>query len=572
MEAAMDSDRTGLSRQLGELRRQLYARDVDRRTFIRRAAALGVAMPAAIAMARVYGANAAPATRSVSRALMQDQPENPITITIGGTPIAVIDDSANATPGGTLRFARASDSDNLDPVTNDGNVNIWIFMNVYDQLLKVSLDGAQLEPGLAESWEVSDDGITYTFHLRQGVLFSDGTPFKASDVKYSLERAANDPAQTWTFTLTALKRGASSDPNVPGPVEGITAPDDNTIVIELAQPWAPFLSDLAMFNCSILSEAFSSGKEDNLTQQMMGTGPFMQQEWSKGESITLVKNPNYWETGLPFLDQIVVSVVPEDNTRILQLQGGEVDGIYDVPSSRLDELKSDSNLKVILFPSTFTSYVTLNTREAPLNDVNARLALAYATDRQTLIDVVLFGAGAIATTLMPRGALYWNSELPGFPLEFTFQAGDAEVEQLATVLKDMWSQIGVDVTINPVEQGVYTDSYRSHTFQAMYNSWTNDIIDPDELIAYAILPESSEAFETGWQNAEATELAKQGAAETDPAKRQTIYYRIQEIWNSEAPMVPLYHKPYIDVTTVQVHNFGHPPTGQWVWKKTWMEQ
>ena len=570
--------------ELSDLRRRLFTGEVDRRTFIRRAVALGIGAPAAAAMARVYGANAGPT-------LFQEQPENPITITIGGTPIAVTDDSANATPGGTLRFARASDSVNLDPVTNDGNVNIWVFMNVYDQLLKVTLDGAQLEAGLAESWEISADGLTYTFHLRQGVMFSDGTPFKASDVKYSLERAANDPAQTWTFTLTALKRGTSDDPDVPGPAEGISAPDDNTVVIELAQPWAPFLSDLAMFNCSIISEAFASGNEERLTQEMMGTGPFMQQEWKKGESITLAKNPTYWEEGLPFLDQVVINVVPDDNNRILQIQGGELDSIYDVPASRLPELQSDTNLKVILFPSTFTAYVTLNNREAPLNDVNARLALAHAIDRQTLIDVVLSGAGSEATTLMPRGALYWNSELPGFPydiekakqymaqsatpsgfsLDFMYQAGDAEVEQLATILKDMWSQIGVDLTISPAEQGVYTDSYFAHSFQAMYNSWTNDIIDPDELIAYAVLPESSEAFQTGWSNAEAIDLAHQGAAETDSAKRQTIYYRIQELWNADAPMIPLYHKPYIDVTTLAVHNLGHPPTGQWVFKKTWIE-
>jgi peptide/nickel transport system substrate-binding protein len=106
----------------------------------------------------------------------------------------------------------------------------------------------------------------------------------------------------------------------------------------------------------------------------------------------------------------------------------------------------------------------------------------------------------------------------------------------------------------------------------MYNYWTNDIIDPDELVAYAVLPESSEAFGTGWANPEAQELARQGAAEADSAKRETIYHRIQEIWNADAPMIPLYHKPYIDVTTVKVHNFGHPPTGQWVWKKTWIEQ
>ena len=143
-------------------------------------------------------------------------------------------------------------------------------------------------------------------------------------MKYSLERAANDPAQTWTFTLTALKRGPSDDPEVPGPAEGISAPDDNTVVIELAQPWAPFLSDLAMLNCSIISEAFASGNEERLTAEMMGTGPFMQQEWKKGESITLAKNPTYWEEGLPFLDQGRINVVPDDNNRILQIQGGKL--------------------------------------------------------------------------------------------------------------------------------------------------------------------------------------------------------------------------------------------------------
>src|SRR4051794_26116001 len=134
----MKSERSSTERsaELGELRRMLFSGEVDRRTFLRRAAALGVGLPAAVAMARVYGVSAGPAARSVSRSLMQDQPENPITITIGGTPISVADDSADATPGGTLRYARASDSDNLDPVTNDGNVNIWVFMNVYDQLLK----------------------------------------------------------------------------------------------------------------------------------------------------------------------------------------------------------------------------------------------------------------------------------------------------------------------------------------------------------------------------------------------------------------------------------------------------
>ena len=485
--------------KLSELRHRLFARAIDRREFVKHATRLGLAAPAAAAMAHVYGASAGPSGRSASvRMLMQDEPQNPITITIGGTPISVVEeDTAKAVPGGVLRFARAEDSDNLDPVTNDGNVNIWIFMNIYDQLVRVTADGADLEPALAESWEISEDGITYTFHLRQGVTFSDGTPLNASDVVWSFTRAANDPNQTWTFTLTALQRDAN------GQVQGITAPDDNTVVITLAQPWAPFLADVAMFNLSVVSEAFASGKEDRLTSECMGTGPFQLAEWKKGEYISLTKNPTYWEEGLPYLDEVRANVVPDDNARILQLQGGEIDAMYNVPSSRVPELKQDANLKVVEFPSTYILFVTLNNRNPPFDDVNARLALNHATDRKTLIDVVLFGAGTEATTFMPRGALYWNDQLPGFPYDvekakqllsrsktpdgfttkFMFQGGDAEAAQLGAVLKDLWSQIGVNLELEPVEQGVYSDAYDNHTFETMYTGWTNDIIDPDELVS-----------------------------------------------------------------------------------------
>lgn len=557
------------------LTRLVHEGRIDRRAFLARAAALGVSLSASDLMFRTYRAGA------------QDQSENPITVTVGGTPIAAMEpDLTDATPGGALRFGRAVDSDNLDPVTNDGNVNIWYFMSIYDQLVRVAPDGISLVPGLAESWEMSDDGLTYTFHLRPNVLFSDGTPMTSADVLYSWVRAANDPEEHWTFTLTALKRDAD------GQVEGISTPDEQTVVVELAQPWSPFLSDVAMFNMSVISEAFAAGNEERLTQECMGTGPFALGEWQKGEYLRLVKNANYWEEGLPLLDEVVVSVVPDDNARILQLQGGEIDGMKDVPSSRVPELSQDPNLKVYQFPSTETRYITLNTRNAPLDDPFARRALQYATDRQTLVDVVLFGVGVPATSFMPKGALYWNDTLEpytydvaraqeelaqsatpeGFDLELKILGGSADDETLATALKDMWSQIGVDVTITPTEGSVLNEDYNSQNFQAMTNYWTNDIIDPDELVAYAVLPDSSEAFQTGWNNEEAQQLARDGAAEPDPAKRKEIYFRIQEIYHEESPMLALYYKPYVDVTTIRVHNFGHPPTGQYDWKTTWIEQ
>lgn len=568
--------RSSRSNLLGQLALHAHEGRIDRRSFLTRAAALGLSLSVGDAMFRTYSARA-----------FQDTATNPITVTVGGTPIAISEaDISNATPGGTLRFGRSTDSNNLDPVTNDGNVNIWYFMSIYDQLVRVAPDGITLEPALAESWDVSDDGLTYTFHLRPNISFSDGTPMTSKDVVFSWTRAANDPNQIWTFTLTALKRDAE------GQVEGLTAPDDTTVVVELSQQWSPFLSDVAMFNMSIVSEAFAAGNEERLVDECMGTGPFALGEWKKGESLSLVKNEHYWEEGLPLLDGAIVYVVPDDNARILQIQGGDLDAMMDVPFSRVPELSMDPNLKVYQFPSTFTAYITMNQREAPLDDVNARRALQHATDRQTLVDVVLFGLGIPAVSFMPKGALYWNPNLvpydydiakakealaqtktpDGFPLDLKIRAGSPDDETMATALKDMWSQIGVEVTITPLEGTVLNDAYNANDFQALSTSWTNDIIDPDELVAYAVLPESSEAYHTGWQNEEAQNLAHEGAAETDPAKRQEIYYRIQEIFLEDSPMLATYHRPYLDITTTKVHNFGHPPTGQFDWKKTWIEQ
>ncbi len=555
--------------ELDSLLTGLVEGTISRRSFTNRALALGVSTAAVATMLRTYSAGAKS---------FQEASENPITVTVGGTPIAnPMEDTSEAVPGGRLRFARSEDADNLDPVTTTLNVNIWVFMNVYDQLLRVAPNGIELEPGLAERWEISEDELTYTFHLREEVQFSDGTPMTANDVKYSIERAKNDPSGTWTFTLTALGE--------------IVVEDDATVVLHLNKPWAPFLSSMAMFNSSVISESFAAGQEEHLVEEMMGTGPFQQGEWVRGEYLSLVRNENYWQENLPFLDEVRISVVPDDNNRLLQLLGGEVDAIYNVPPSQIPDLKANPDLKVVEFPSTYTRYVTLNHSLEPLDDPNVRLALNHATDKQALIDIVLFGSGSEPTSFMPRGALYWNDELPGFPydldrakeymaqskvpdgfqLDFTFMAGSAEEEQLATVLKDMWSQIGVDLQLTPTEQGVFYDTFFAQDFEALTIYWTNDTIDPDQLVSFAVLPESSNAFQTGWVNEEARDLALVGPQELDPDERQKMYFRIQELFNQDAPMVLLYHKPYVDVMSTSVHNFMQPPTGQWDWRATWLD-
>jgi peptide/nickel transport system substrate-binding protein len=547
---------------LADLIRRAHAGELSRRDFIRRAAAFGIAPALAGTIFSTYRATPVAASSGSVRPAAAARPQ----------------DTTTPTAGGTFNFGRNEDSVTFDPVATFWNADIWLLQNVYEQLLRLAPSGTELEPSLATAWENSEDGLTYTFHLRQGVIFHDGTPMKASDVRYSMLRAKNDPNNIWTFTMTA--------------VEDVAAPDDATVVVTLGQPWAPFLADIAMFNCSIMPEAWASADEARLVGEMMGTGPFSFVEFKKAEYVRLKKNPNYWDTGLPYLDEIVIPFVQDDNSRILQLQGGEIQGMYGVPMSRVAELGADSNLQVMQFPSSFSRYIVFNHKSEPLDDVNVRLALEYATDKQAIIQVALFGNGEEATTFMPKGALYWNDQLPGFPydleqaksylaqskaasgfpIEFQYQAGDGEVEQVAAAIKDMWAQINVDVQIAPMEQSTFNDNFSKGNFQAYCTYWTNDIIDPDELVAFAIEPTASDAFHTGWSNPEAVDLAAKGRAEPDSEKRKEIYFRIQEIYNEDAVMGLLYHRPYINALSAKVHGFQQVPTGQWVWKQTWIEQ
>lgn len=561
----------------------------SRRDFIRRAGLLGLSVPVVASVLAACGGEAATTPDTGSEAT-PTATSGPVTVDQNVTPspttaaaaTPTTDTGSSGSSGGSVILARGTDSENLDPVTQDGNINIWPFLNIYDPLIKIADSGTELIPGLAEKWDVSDDGTEYTFTLRQGVKFYDGTPLKVSDVVWSLERARTHEESVWTFSLDQ--------------VTSISAVDDSNVLVTLKDRWAPFLADISMFNSVIISEEFAKQVgEDKLVDQTMGTGPFHLKEWKKGESMTLVKNPNYWEPGLPKLDEITLVVIPDSNSRTLQLKGGSIDGIIgqgDIALNTVPDLESDPNLVVHRFISTWNNFVVFNTRNAPLNDVKVRQALNYATDKQAIIDVVLFGNAEISNSFMPRGALFWNPDQPGYPfnveqaqqlmaessvpdgftLEFMVLAGNQQQLQIATALKDMWSKIGVDLDILQLEQGVLNDNYRNNNFQARLTGWTNDIIDPDQLISYAILPEQTENYRTGWVNQEAVDLANQARLLLDPEERRPLYHRIQEIHMEDAPWVYLYVMPYVDVLHKKVKDYFHHPMGQWVFKNMYVEE
>jgi peptide/nickel transport system substrate-binding protein len=583
------------------LRRHLEAGHLSRRTFVKRATALGLSVPAISAILAACGGDddddddggteatsaATSATGAEStpteRSITVDQNVTATTGSGDASPEAEATTSGSTgTAGGSVTFSRAVDAENMDPVTQDGNINIWVFMSIYDQLIRVDDQGTGLVPGLATDWEISEDGLTYTFTLREGVMFSDGSPMTADDVVWSITRARDNEDSPWSFTLVQA--------------ETIEATDDSTVTITLSEPWSPFLSDISMFNSSVISRAFAEEVgEESLVDQCMGTGPFALAEWNKAVSMTLVKNENYWEEGLPLLDEIVLTVVPDSNSQILQLQGGEIDGIIgqgDVPFNRISDLEADENLQVILSTSTYNNFMALNTGQEPLDDVHVRRALNYATDKQALIDTILFGVGEVSNSFMPNGALYWNADQEGYPfdleaaraemaeskvpdgfeIEFQIRSGNDQQSAIASAVQAMWAEIGVEVTITPLEATVARENFNNETYQIQLTGWTNDIIDPDQLISYAILPETVNNYHTGWQSQEAIDLANQGRAEQDPEARRDIYHQIQAIHMEDAPFVYLYVLPYVDALHRRVQGFFHHPMGQYVFRNMYVEE
>lgn len=571
----------------------------NRRNFVKRAAAVSLALPGVGSLLAACGGSSSKSTATTGAT--------------GPTPTVQITSNQNATPttgaaaaasstttagkptrGGKVTFLRESEADIYDPVLNDANNVIWIIGNVYETLVKSNKDSNGLEPGLAEKYNVSTDGLTVTFNLR-AAKFSDGSDLTTDDVIFSLKRARDTDVSVWTFTMAQVK--------------DVTAPDEKTVVVTLNQPWAPFLAGVAMFNGGIVSKKFfdanakdtdtgGSGKSAKGIglpgMQSMGTGPFVITDWELDKQTVLSRNDHYWDPNLPYLDEIKIVQVPDVNSEILQMQSGSVDGLvgqYSVPLNRVAELQKDPKLQVMIIPASFAGNLQFNIEKPPLNDIHFRRALNYATDVKTLIDTVLFGLGKPSNSFMPIGSLYWNpdqqpyafdldmakSELAqsstptGGKVEVLITPGSAQAETEATTIKDMWAKIGVDLTITTLDQQVVRQRILKHDFQMRIAAWTNDMIDPDEIVGYFITPENSENARSGWVNQRAVDLAHQAQAEQDPEKRRQDYYEIQKIYKEEGPMIFTFDIPYVVVLSTKVKGYWQNPLGAYLFANVYLE-
>jgi peptide/nickel transport system substrate-binding protein len=488
--------------------------------------------------------------------------------------LALLVGIAPAFADGVIKIGRQQDSTTLDPILTIQNADIWVMNNMNALLVRVNRDATDIEPDLAESWEISDDGLVYTFTLRPDLKFSDGSPLKASDAKFSLERLRDKEGSVMAGMFSVMKE--------------IEAPDDRTVKITLNEPSAPFLAGLAMFSAAILPEAALTERGDDFGSDPVGAGAFMLEEWKRGEYLRLTKNPNHWEADRVKLDGVEWVYIPNDNTRILKLQAGEVDAIIFVPFNRVSELDADPNIAVHLDPSSRMDHMLVNHAHEPLGDVRVRKAIYHALDRQAIVDAVTFGHGKVANSFVPAGAMFYNPDNPDYafdaekakalmaeagagdvPLDFLITAGDSVHDQIAVIVKDQLDKVGFSVNIIKQEEGQQWESTVAGEYDISINYWTNDIIDPDQKASFCVYgDDENKSYYTGYKNPEVTQLVEAGRVELDREKRRQIYFDIQRIAKEDAHWIDLYYSPFRNASRSNVVNFFQNPMGRFMLEDT----
>ncbi len=491
---------------------------------------------------------------------------------------AIQDGTPSPTTGGILKVGLQADPTALDP-HKQSLTAIWhVIEHIYNGLTRITTPELTIEPALAEGWEISEDGLSYMFVLREGVTFHDGTPLKASDVKFTFERLV-DPAT------------ASTSASELASMKSVEATDDRTVVITLNAPDAAFLTNLAQPALVIYSEAFVMANNNDISQVAMGTGPFKFVEYVPNTRIVLERNENYWEEGLPYLDGIEMTIAADDTSRTAAVVSGAVDFIEYVPLRDVDTLQQDPNLALAGDINNNIRFIGFNLTKEPLDNPLVRQAIAAVVDRDAMLGPTVFGHGTPVEALFPPS--FWAA-LPqeirppdverakalmeeaghadGFSTTITSWSQYSFLSNAAVVLQEQLRQIGIEAELNLVENATMVEQVYSEgrTFDIAVTG-ESAFVDPNTLILPNFMSGESSNF-ASYSSEEVDTLIEQGIATTDQDERARIYQEIQTILLEDLPWINLFVANQYEAMKTNVKGYVHIPTGSNIsFRTTWIE-
>jgi peptide/nickel transport system substrate-binding protein len=480
--------------------------------------------------------------------------------------------------GGTLTFARSTAPTQLDPANSIIAGDVYTLDKIFEPLYVTSPAG-QLTPWLASGYTASADHLTWTFNLRPGVRFSDGTPLRASDVAWSIAREQANSDGPLSFLDFAIKK--------------IKADGDNAVVFTLSSPWAPFLSDISVFANGILPEKFGGKSEKAFFQSPIGTGPWLLPSWAPDSNLTLKRNPNYWQSGKPYLDQVTINYVSDQNQQVLQLTGGQAQLIDNVPPSNVASLKGNSNVVVTQYPAWQTDILVLNEQLPQFQDVHVRRAIAQAIDTSQLVQATSFGTAKPATTLFPPSLQYSDPSTPvltfnlsaakaelakskyphGFDTKLLISGGVQKWSEFAQIIQAALKPLNITVSITSLDHAAFETTFQKYDYDMFIDYAINDISDPDEMASFETDYKSggSKSYWSSYDNPKVISLVHQAEAEFDPTKRKALYAQIQAEVAQDAPFVALDYPPYIYATSKKINGFAVNPGGAYRLADVWLD-
>lgn len=439
--------------------------------------------------------------------------------------------SGDPVQGGNVVFGITQDLVSLDPhTTTDAGTRSVVF-NLYEGLVKPT-SGGDLEPAVAESYVISEDAKTYTFTLRDGVTFHDGSEVTAEDVKYSIERYAESQGESSAFSN----------------VESVEIVDENTVEITLSEGYSEFLTDVA--SACIIPES-----NDDPAGNPIGTGPFKYVSYTPGQSLKLEKYEGYWKEGYPYLDTAEFKIIANANTAYTELQAGTLDMLNYLTTDQVNALSDD--FEIVEGSMMLVQGMFLNNAYEPLQDVRVRQAICYAVDRQTVNDFLFDGKShLVGTHMIPSLEKYYNEETEnvysydpekakellseagyedGFDLVITIPSNYDQHVQTGEIIVEQLQQVGINATINAVEWETWlSDVYNGKDYQATIIGFDGTLAPSDWLKKYTSTSSknfvnfSSEAYDEAYEKAYTT---------VDDTEKAQYYKECEMILAEEAASV-----------------------------------
>ena len=459
---------------------------------------------------------------------------------------------------GTLTLVRGGDSLTLDPARASDSESTMVVGQICEGLVRQKDGGLQVEPALAESWTVSPNGLEWTFRIRRGVRFHDGSPMNAQAAAIAIMRQVN-PAHPYHTP------GMNTAKSLFEHVAGAEALDDSTLRIRLTRPSASLLFSLAGFQAPILSPQALAKWGPDIGSHPVGTGPFKFVEWRRGESITLVRNQDYWG-GAPRLEGLVIRTIPDAGARFLEFQTRRADAVTGIPPSDLPLLEKMPGVQLLRVAGLNIAFLALNTRRGHLRRVGVRLAVRLALDREALTRLVFGSAGQAASSVLPpalmdtgvvadepnargdvaqaRALLAQEGLAKGF--DVTLQVMDIprpylpEPRRMAQAIRQALAGVGIRVRIVVVPWADYVAVGTRGEHDLCLTGWTFDSPNPHELLRYKFGWDTRGNY-SHWRSAAFQALVNRTEASRDDAERSALLRQVVHLMALEVPAVPLAH-------------------------------